>query len=163
MCIYWYWCFLSHTPCFIITLCFEFVKLFSFLTCFDGMKLFLCFRDYVGFDDVLNLYHVWISHGRIVDDLVYWTIFLFKGFISIFQIELYRIFDRYSGVRISWILCCHTGLGICFSNGFWYWCMSYEFLRGVLKNRGPLKDKQRLPHVRLPGRDVTTGPILSKI
>ena len=51
--------------------------------------------------------------------------------------------------------CCHTGLGIRFSNGFWYRCMPCKFLEGVLGNRGPLKDTRRLPRVRLSTQGVT--------
>ena len=78
----------------------------------------------------------------------------FQGFMFCFQTKLYRIFDKYSSVRIFWISCYHTGLNIHFSNGFWYQCMLCGFLRGVSRNRSPFKDTRRLPHVQPLGQGV---------
>ena len=80
----------------------------------------------------------------------------FRGFLSSFQMKLYQIFGRSSGVRLSLItmLLCKS-LGIRFSNRFWYWCMPCGFLRGVLGNWGSLKDMQWLPCGRPPSRGMT--------
>ena len=44
--------------------------------------------------------------------------------------------------KVFWISCCHTGLGIRFSNEFWYQCMLCRFLGCAPRNWSPLKDKR---------------------
>ena len=91
----------------------------------------------------------------------YWTVFLSGGFLSYFQTKLCRIFDRCpsDGLSLIIILICRS-LGFHFSNRFWYWCMTYEFLRGISRNRDPPKDMRWLLYIRPSGQGVTFNILL---
>ena len=133
---------------------FGFVNYYIFWYGLMGLGVLWCFRIYLEFDDDLNWCCDWISHREIVVDFVIELCFLFRGLMSYFQTELYQIFGRFFGVKILWISCCHKGLSIRFSNGFWFWCMPCGFLKGVPRNRGPLKDARWLPRIRPSGQGV---------
>ena len=103
----------SYTPYFINIFCFRVVNLYGFWLHYCGMGLINWFLDAV--DD---LWDAWISRKGFVDFMFIVMCFLFKGFRPYFQMKLYRIFGRFSRVRIFWISGCHASLGIRFSNGF---------------------------------------------
>ena len=133
----------------------DFIKLLCFLTCFDKSKVLYVFVIMLDLTKIWNDFMIgypieglwWIEYIELY--------FYFREFMSCFQMKICWIFGRFSKVRTILLACCHTGLGIHFSNGFWYQCMPYGFLRGVSRNRDSLKDTRWLLCARPLGRCIT--------
>ena len=143
-----YYMFYLKLPLFcIISFIFWFCNLFRFLYDLRIMRV-ICFILWWFW-----WFTAWMSRKGFVD-ICYINCVIWYGILVNLQIEFYWMFGKISSVRNFLISLFYIGLQVSIFQMDLGISMSCRFLGGVLRNRGPLKGKRRLPRIRTLGQGV---------